>query len=207
MSCFCVPLALYFTVGQVALCGRHRFRGPNRIFMLAFGQVRTITNRSSLPFSQCLLWVGTCVECSKTRKWAQGIFCANFGHCVSTSKTCQSMLCGNCHRSYDEPDFFVATGENMRTGKGDEDRMTSGWARKKSEQSRFRSARDGDDLLVSVECDFCIVGKRFDHEPRATNEKDKYALACFRRINLDWSRACDKVAHNTNKMREGLEIS
>ena len=33
---------------------------------------------------RCSQWVANCVECSKTRKWTQGIFCANFGHCVST---------------------------------------------------------------------------------------------------------------------------
>jgi hypothetical protein len=119
------------------------------------------------------------------------------------------MWCGSCYRSADEPDFFVATGDNARTGKGDEDRLVSGWAPRKSDQSRFRAARDGDDLLVSFECDFCVFGKLFDHEPQTTSSKDIYALACIRRINLDafWSRAADTVRNNTSKMREGLAIS
>jgi hypothetical protein len=110
---------------------------------------------------------------------------------VSTLRKCQSMWCGSCYRSADEPDFFVATGENVRPGKEDEDRLLSGWAPRKSEQSRFRTARDGDDLLVSFECDFCVFGKLFDHEPQKNSSKDRYAMACIRRIILDafWSRA------------------
>jgi hypothetical protein len=119
------------------------------------------------------------------------------------------MWCGSCYRSADEPAFFVATGDNPRPGSGDEDRLSSGWAPRKSEASRFLTARDGDDLLVSFECDFCIFGKLFDHEPKQTCEKDRYALACIRRINLDafWSRARSTVEANTSKMREGLAIS
>ena len=120
------------------------------------------------------------------------------------------MWCGSCYCSDDEPNFFIATGDNPRVGSGDEDRLLSGWAPRKSEGSRFRSARDGDDLLVSFECDFCIFGKLFDHVPQpARNAKDKFALACIRRINLDafWSRARSTVESNTAKMREGLAIS
>ena len=119
------------------------------------------------------------------------------------------MWCGSCYRSADEPDFFIATGDNPRVGTGDEDRLVSGWAPRKSDVSRFRTARDGDDLLVSFECDFCIFGKLFDHVPQTNNSNDKYALACIRRINLDafWSRARTTVDANTAKMREGLAIS
>ena len=85
----------------------------------------------------------------------------------------------------------------------------SGWAPKKTEKIRFRRGRDGDDLLVSFECDFCVFGKLFDHEPQDDSKEDSYALACIRRINLDalWSRAPTTVRANTLKMREGLEIS
>ena len=119
------------------------------------------------------------------------------------------MWCGSCYASADEPDFFVAHGDNPRVGSGDEDRLLSGWAPRKSEDSRFSRARDGDDLLVSFECDFCIFGKLFDHKPDPSNAKDKFALACIRRINLDafWSRARSTVEANTAKMREGLAIS
>ena len=85
----------------------------------------------------------------------------------------------------------------------------SGWAPKTTQKNRFRRGRDKDDLLVSFECDFCVFGKLFDHEPQDDSEKDSYALACIRRINLDalWSRAPTTVRANTLKMREGLEIS
>ena len=100
------------------------------------------------------------------------------------------MWCGSCYyHSYDEPDFLVATGDDGRNVRNNEDRITSGWT--KSEVFRFCLANDGDDLLVSFECNFYIFGKLFDHKPRSSNKRGKFALACIRSINLDafWSRA------------------
>ena len=110
---------------------------------------------------------------------------------------------------YHEPDCFVASGDDGQNGKSNKDRITCGWTQRKSEVSRFCSARDGDDLLVLFECNFYNFGKLFDHEPRSTNAIEKFALACIRRINLDafWSCLRNTVSHNTNKMREGREIS
>jgi hypothetical protein len=50
-------------------------------------------------------------------------------------------------------------------------------------------ARDGDNLLMSIECDFCIFAKLFDHEPQTNCGKNQFAIACIWRINLDafWS--------------------
>ncbi|KAI2491132.1 hypothetical protein MHU86_23418 [Fragilaria crotonensis] len=71
------------------------------------------------------------------------------------------------------------------------------------------SARDGDDLMVSFECDMCIFGKLFARPPETENEKDNFSLRCIRRINLDafWSRARTTVESNAAKVREGLKIS
>ena len=100
-----------------------------------------------------------------------------------TSKVCQNMRCGDCYRPKDEPKFFVATSDHDKASAGDEDRLVSGWAPKKTEKNRFRRGRDGDDLLVSFERDFCVFGKLFDHEPQYDSDKDSYALACIRRID------------------------
>ncbi|KAI2494744.1 hypothetical protein MHU86_19781 [Fragilaria crotonensis] len=74
---------------------------------------------------------------------------------------------------------------------------------------RFTSARNGDNLMVPFECDFCVFGKLFDHTPDASNAKDAFAMACIRRIILDafWSRARSTVDANTAKAREGLALS
>ena len=119
------------------------------------------------------------------------------------------MWCGNCYRSREEPKFFGATSDHDKAKEGDDDRIETGWITKKTEENRFCRGRDGDDLMVSFECDFCIFGKLFDHEPQSDSVQNKYALACIRRINLDalWSRAPTTVRANTLKMREGLEIS
>ena len=109
-------------------------------------------------------------------------------HCVSTSKECQNTR-GSCYLSANDADFFIATGDNPRAVSGDEDKLLSGWAPRKSKESRFHMARDGDNLLMSFECDFCIFAKLFDHEPQTNCGKNQFAMACIWRINLDafWS--------------------
>ena len=53
----------------------------------------------------------------------------------------------------------MADPENLITEEGDDDRLRSGWIVKRVDNRRFCVARDGDDLLVSFECDWCIFGK------------------------------------------------
>ncbi|KAI2489750.1 hypothetical protein MHU86_24838 [Fragilaria crotonensis] len=158
---------------------------------------------------KCSQWVGSCGKCSRNLKWAHGIFCANFGHSVVTSRPCQSTWCGSCYSFDESVKFFVATGDLPQAGNGDEDRLLSGWLPKKSDAGKFCRARDGDDLLVSFECDTCIFHKLYERPPNNQNSKDMFSLACIRRVNLDafWSRATDTVKQNTRKVREGLKIS
>ncbi|KAI2503871.1 hypothetical protein MHU86_10596 [Fragilaria crotonensis] len=103
----------------------------------------------------------------------------------------------------------MAAGDQPIAEKDDEDRILSGWAPRKSDMGRFTSARNGDNLMVPFECDFCVFGKLFDHEPSLSNEKDVFAMACIRRVILDafWSRARSTVDANTAKVREGLCLS
>jgi hypothetical protein len=103
----------------------------------------------------------------------------------------------------------VASDDTLPTVQGDEDRLTSGWSIRKRDSNRFSTARNGDDLLVSFECDVCIFRKLFARDSDPQNTRDEFALACIRRINLDafWSRARTTVESNTAKVREGLRIS
>lgn len=100
-------------------------------------------------------------------------------------------------------------GDHPQADADDEDRLLSGWIPRRSDVDKFVSGRNGDDLLISFECDFCVFGKVFDHDPDVNSEKDNFAMACIRRINLDacWSRASSTVNANTYKVREGLKIS
>ncbi|KAI2498168.1 hypothetical protein MHU86_16311 [Fragilaria crotonensis] len=85
--------------------------------------------------------------------------------------------------------------------------MVSGWSRRPEDPSRFRTGRDGDDLLVSFECDDCIFGKLYHSRPDMESAEDSFAMACIRRINLDafWSRARSTVQANTYQARKMLE--
>jgi hypothetical protein len=103
----------------------------------------------------------------------------------------------------------VASGDLPPAGQDDEDRLMSGWIPRKSDHQKYATARDGDDLMVSFECDNCIFSKLYDRPPVTTNDTDRFSMACIRRINLDafWSRAKDTVEQNSRKVREGLAIS
>jgi hypothetical protein len=119
------------------------------------------------------------------------------------------MWCGRCYTSSKTTLFHVASDDTIPTAQGDEDRLTSGWSSRRKDSNRFSTARNGDDLLVSFECDVCIFRKLFVRDSDPQNIRDEFALACIRRINLDafWSRARATVESNTAKVREGLRIS
>lgn len=119
------------------------------------------------------------------------------------------MWCGRCYTSSSPIEFHIASDNAFPTEVGDEDRLTTGWSARNTDQLKFRSARDGDDLLVSFECDLCIFSKLYLRQPVPECDKDSFALACIRRINLDafWSRARSTVESNASKVREGLKLS
>ena len=96
----------------------------------------------------------------------------------------------------------MATNEELMAEAGDEDRIMSGWVPRKSDMGRFISARNGDNLMVPFECDFCVFGKLFDHVPNTMNKQDVFAMSCIRRVILDafWSRARSTVMANTAKV-------
>ena len=83
----------------------------------------------------------------------------------------------------------MATGDLPQVGEDDEDRLLSGWIPRKSDAKRFAQARDGDDLMVSFECDLCIFWKLYGRAPSSESETDRFGMDCIRRVNLDafWS--------------------
>jgi hypothetical protein len=120
------------------------------------------------------------------------------------------MWCGKCYTlSNDVVEFYMASDAFHASPEGDEDRLESGWSSQPKDQNRFNSARNGDDLLVSFECDDCIFFKLYGRDANVHCDKDLFVSACIRRIVLDsfWSRARSTVESNTAKIREGLRIS
>ena len=95
------------------------------------------------------------------------------------------------------------------TPAGDEDRLITGWNPRRRDNQRFETARNGDDLLVSFECDSCIFWKLYCRSEELSDPQDVFVLSCIRRINLDafWSRARATVESNSAKVREGLRLS
>ena len=104
----------------------------------------------------------------------------------------------------------MALDDQPQAGSEDEDRLLCGWKPRKDDAGRFSTARNGDDLMCPFECDNCVFGKLYDHEPNVIgSSQDAFAMACIRRVILDafWSRARPTVTANALKVREGLRIS
>jgi hypothetical protein len=78
--------------------------------------------------------------------------------------------------------FFMAESDLPTADADDEDRIMLGWAPRKTNSGRFTSARNGDNLTVPFECNFCVFGKMFDHVPNLGNERDVYVMGCICQI-------------------------
>ena len=95
------------------------------------------------------------------------------------------MWCGKCYTSEHCPDFFTSDEENMYAEEGDEDRLAAGWKTRAGDVRKYAEARDGDDLMVSFECDFCVFAKVTGRLAEVNNTKDLHLLECIRRVILD----------------------
>jgi hypothetical protein len=114
------------------------------------------------------------------------------------------MWCGKCYTSAPLPNFFTADPDNLFGERDEETRLISGWKPKRSDQGRYRTARDGDDLLVAFECDFCVFRKVYNRPPNPVSTVDQFGMSCIRRTILDafWSRSRATVVSNTSRFRE-----
>ena len=122
------------------------------------------------------------------------------------------MWCGGCYTSASYyPDFFTADPDNLFSDEeGDENRLVTGWRPKESDKGRYREARNGDDLLVAFECDYCVFRKVYERPlPNESSAIDLFGMACIRRIILDafWSRSGSTVVSNTSRYREIIRKS
>jgi hypothetical protein len=173
---------------------------------------QVIRGSSKAP-QKCSHWSGDCVECSKRRKWTEGIFCANFYWSLNGYAPCRQMWCGKCYTSNPEVEFHVRP-SSAELGAGgsdgaDAERLAVAWKRHAQSPHAFLRARDGDHFLVPFECDLCVFRKVSRRELRKDSTRDKLLMACIRRVNLDafWSRTENTVNGNTSNLRKGLELS
>ena len=119
------------------------------------------------------------------------------------------MWCGSCYTSESSLKFHVADEQNLYGEEEDEDRLEEGWKPKPSDHRKYSEARDGDDLMISFECDFCVFGKLTRRVPDLGRSSDVELMGCIRRVILDafWSRARYTVRNNVAKFREMISLS
>ena len=60
----------------------------------------------------------------------------------------------------------------------DEDCLFLGWRKRKGETKRIDTARNGDDLFVSFECDVYIFCNFYHQDSELGNSMDDFALSC-----------------------------
>ena len=119
------------------------------------------------------------------------------------------MWCGSCYSSAETPTFHVADEENLYMADGDDDRLTSGWKPRAGDRNKFSVARDGDDLMISFECDFCVFEKITSRVVSPDSDRDVHLMGCIRRVILDafWSRSRHTVTGNACRFREMISLS
>ena len=68
---------------------------------------------------------------------------------------------------------------------GDENRLLSGGSQNRAITGKYSEARDGDDLMISFECDFCVFQKIVGRMPDQGVQNDRHLMGCIRRVILD----------------------
>jgi hypothetical protein len=122
------------------------------------------------------------------------------------------MWCGECYTSHPTILFHVKQREDYENGSSSEvecEQVQRAWGNKHRSPDEYLVGRDGDHLLVTLECDLCTFRKLCFCDPLPNCEQDRLLLACIRRITLDafWSRAPLTVLGNRDKIRQGLVLS
>jgi hypothetical protein len=89
---------------------------------------------------------------------------------------CRSVWCGACYTSDPTDGFYIQDREQFNvetTGGADQERMQVPWGQRVQPSMEFRSARDGDHLMVPFECDTCIFRKLKGRLPNGVLEPEK----------------------------------
>ena len=170
---------------------------------------------NSKGHQNCSQWEGKCIECAKSIKWTQGIFCVNW--CISRGGfvPCRYITCGKCFTLDEKVKFSIQkrlyVAENKES-KRDQQRLENAWKSKHRKDNDFLHARNGDHLLILFECPKCLFRKRNHRDQELKNPQDELLMACIIRAILDafWSRAEGTVsgyARNARKMSEHSETA
>jgi len=86
--------------------------------------------------------------------------------------------------------------------------MENAWNRPHRKENAFDVGRDGEHLLLPVECEQCVFIKLRNQLPDREAPQDRLLLACIRRMNLDacWSRETSTVTQNAKRVQRQVEM-
>lgn len=81
--------------------------------------------------------------------------------------------------------------------------------RKKGDESRFLTARNGDMLCAPFQCDFCWFINLQEREPEKSRSSDEQLMKYIRRVNLDilWCREKSTVSNVMGTVKNGKKMS
>ena len=112
---------------------------------------------------------------------------------------CSSVWCGQCYAPGDDEPFHI----NRPTDDSGFEQTDP------KDSSRFIVARDGDHLLCTFQCEYCLfyILKRRTHI--LYNVKDQFLLMCLRRANLDafWAREPSTVGANRRDVDRLIKLA
>jgi len=130
------------------------------------------------------------------------VFCNSFLLGRGPYPPCRRAWCGPCYREMPEDPFPRLQG----VGKDQSDEWEA-MEVESEEDERHRSARNGDHLVTSFECDLCHFRNCCGRDPHLSSHKDRFTLVCIRRGNLDafWSREISTVRDNLRRVQRDEE--
>ena len=133
-----------------------------------------------------------CIACGGPLPQFCGITCANFGLRTRGISTCQGAFHAKCYRQSADDSFPALRMKDLDDCLVDESDPHF------EDEDRFRTARDGDDLMVPFQCDDCHFENITGRMPTQWSHRDALLLTCIRRATLDsfWSRERSTVASN-----------
>mmetsp|Transcript_22242 Transcript_22242/g.31293 ORF Transcript_22242/g.31293 Transcript_22242/m.31293 type:complete len:168 (+) Transcript_22242:2478-2981(+) len=134
-----------------------------------------------------LLWETYCVECGRTVKSPQGLFCTNYSSPREDYPACHRGWCAKCYKAPENLEFYFHREENE---------VNLVW-KKKGEERRYLEGIGGAFLVTPFQCDHCWFVNLEQREPNLHSFNDLRLLGYIRRANLDviWLRAPGTIAN------------
>ncbi len=138
------------------------------------------------------------MQCGRTRKGTNALFCANFGF-NRGGYICSRVWCGECYTPHPLDRFPIIA---PRDESGFE------WLQNDKDALRFCQARNGDHLITPFQCDWCLFRLLTHRIPQDSNRQDQFMMSVLRRCNLDafWGREDNTVDSNRRSLDQLIRL-